>query len=54
MAAGRQFIGSQVSQEAVLLAQEIAQRLNRNTEELKRAMLWALEEMRGLDRCVRP
>lgn len=36
------------------MAQEIARRLNRNTEELKRAMLWALEEMRGLDRCVRP
>jgi CRP/FNR family transcriptional regulator, cyclic AMP receptor protein len=36
------------------LARELALRLGRNTEELRRAMLWALEEMHGLDRCLRP
>jgi CRP-like cAMP-binding protein len=36
------------------MAQDLAGRLNRNTEELRRAMLWAMDEMRGFDRCLRP
>ncbi len=34
------------------VARELARRLCANTEELRRALLWALEEMKGLDKCI--